>query len=119
MSDTTPWTYHVVLADGTDTIMEVGPYPTALDALRDAARFVGMKARNVDRDVMDTHIATEKATITGPNKAPVADWHEDMLTHGDSHIVGYTIERYADGETDGSWGINGGLRATIREAVAA
>lgn len=117
MSDS-PFTYHIVLGADVQTvresIMEVGPYPTALDALRNAARFVGMTANAVDADVVDERI------INGTDESPAADWLTDNARTGGFHITGYTIERYTDEDgTDGSWSLNGGLRSTIREAVAA
>jgi len=110
----TPWTYHVVLGDGTETIMEVGPFPDATAALRFAAASMGRTAHDVDVDVTGRSMARDHWR----GISPLAEWSTFAEDADSRRLVGYTIERY-DGATDGNWSLNGGLRATIRESVAA
>lgn len=106
------WTYHVVLADGTDTVMEVGPFPALGRALIFAAASMG----RTDSDVSGSVVA--EAVAASPAPGPVVDWHvKDDGSY--RRLIGYTIERYDGEETDGSWSLNGGIRSEILEAVAA
>lgn len=102
----TGFTYHIVLGDGHESVMEVGPYPTATDALTAAGGFMGRTAKDVDVDVLCT------AIYEGPT-APLAEWRVDVPEGADPQLIGFTIERYDGEDTDGSWSLNGGIRPEL------
>ena len=83
------WTYHVVLGNGTESVIESGPYQTATMALEWAVSVVGLTVGEVL-----TRGNTETLSC-----APDRDI-----------VVGYTIERYDGEQTDGEWWLNGGTR---------
>ena len=98
------FTYFAVLASGTETVLEVGPYPTIAEAL-------ALGADAVERTVAEVVASIESETILA----------ETLARDVDTHIViGYTIERYdpVAQETDETWSLNGGRPArTVKPAT--
>lgn len=88
------WTYHVVLGDGTESRCEVGPLPTATEAVSYAV------------SVMGATVAALHAQ-GAPGRAVVEDLERNT---GREVLICFTIERCdAAGEAEPWVCINGGL----------
>lgn len=85
---TRAWTYHAVLGNGRDSVLEAGPHATATEALEWALARMGRTG---------TQVLEELGT-------------EELGGDFDLPLIGYTIERYDGEQTDSDWFLNGGLR---------